>query len=222
MRPHPPGDLNKPPLLILGGGGHALVVAEAAARLGWTVAGFLDDGKSPVLAVAGQSPAAKHLGGLDRLEAVARELGGTDAGGLSVIIAVGDAVIRRRLIGRLSGLTPATLIHPSAEVSPTARIGAGVFIGPRAVVHTRAVVGDHAIVNTGAIVEHECVVGENVHVAPGAILGGRARVDPDALVGIGSRIMLSRTIGRGAVIGCGAVVVKDVAPGAVVKGVPAR
>jgi acetyltransferase-like isoleucine patch superfamily enzyme len=47
-------------------------------------------------------------------------------------------------------------------------------------------------------------------------------VEPDALVGIGARVMLNRVVGRGAVAGCGAVVVKDVAAGAVVKGVPAR
>lgn len=225
--------------MIVGGGGHALVVAEAAAGLGWRIAGFLDDGAAPVLATG--EPWARHLGRLGDLAAHVRE---ADGRGRAVILAMGDARVRRSVIEALVGIsavppptpptpptfptppaeavTCATIVHPTAEVSPTARLGRGVYVGPRAVVHTRAVVGDHAIINTGAIVEHECVVGENVHIAPGSILGGRARVEPDALVGIGARVMLSRVVGRGAVVGCGAVVIRDVAAGATVAGVPAR
>lgn len=217
-------------MLIVGGGGHALVVAEAALGLGWSIAGFLDDGSSPVLATG--EPAARHLG---RLGDLAKHVRGEDGRGRAVILAMGDARVRRSVIEALGAMAardatapplplppPATIVHPTAVVSPTARLGRGVFVGPRAVVHTRAVVGDHAIINTGAIVEHECVVGENVHIAPGSILGGRARVEPDALVGIGARVMLSRVVGRGAVVGCGAVVIRDVAAGATVAGVPAR
>lgn len=206
-------------LILIGGGGHALVVAEAAAAAGWTICGFLDDAPAPVLAVG--VPSASVLGKLDGLERVL-----SDRPGASVLIAIGHAATRRAVIGRLDacgmGERAATVIHASAVVSPTARIDRGVFIGPRAVVHTRAVVAAHAIINTGAIVEHECEIGESAHIAPGSILGGRARVGADALVGIGARVMLSRTIGAGAVVGCGAVVVSDVAPGAVVMGVPAR
>jgi UDP-perosamine 4-acetyltransferase len=206
-------------LIILGGGGHALVVSEAAALVGMRPIGFLDDSANAPL--GGGSGAVERLGSLADLESV---LTTGAPGRAGAIIAIGHAAMRRAIIGRLRAIEKpcATIVHPSAVISMTARLGAGVFVGPRAVVHTRAMVGDHAIINTGAIVEHECFVGENVHVAPGAILGGRAKADPDALIGIGARVMLNIRIGAGAVVGCGAVVVKDVGARETVKGVPAR
>ncbi len=206
-------------LIILGGGGHALGVAEAATLLGMMPIGFFDD--SPAAPLASGPGALDRLGTFADLEAV---LSAGAPSRAACIIAIGHAATRRTLITRLRALgkPAATIVHPSAVISISARLGSGVFVGPRAVIHTRATIADHAIINTGAIVEHECDVGENVHIAPGSILGGRARVEPDVLIGIGARVMLNIQIGAGAVVGCGAVVVKNVAAGTTVTGVPAQ
>ncbi len=201
------------PLVILGGGGHALVVAEAAQAAGDALAGFLDD--DPFAPLWTGSPKAARLGGMDGLELLRDPA-------RAWIIGVGDLDVRRALIARLEGLpVAACVVHPRASVSPSAMIGAGVFVGPGAVVHTRARVGDHAIINSGAIVEHECVIGANAHVAPGAALAGRASVGPDTLVGLGARVLPGVTIGARCVIGAGAVVVEDVPDERIAAGVPA-
>ena len=204
------------PLLLIGGGGHALVVAEAAALAGWSVAGFFDDNVSPPL-VAGRGDresAVPRLGPLDRLGAI------EDRGW---IIAVGDLRFRRELIGRLRerASAAATVVHPSAFVSPSADIGRGVYIGPKAVIHSRARIGDHAIINSGAIIEHDCLISDNAHVAPGSVLGGGVSVGADTLIGLGSRVLPTIEIGRTCVVGAGAVVVAPVRDGTTVVGVPA-
>ena len=209
---HTPGEL-----VLIGGGGHALVVAEAAALAGRAVAGFFDDVPEAVLAKG--TPAAKWLGGLDRLE---------DLEDRQWTLALGDLHTRRVWLARLAALPahkrgrPASVTHPAAVVAPSASVGAGAFLGARTVIHTRATVGDHAIINTGAIVEHECVVAENAHIAPGAVLGGRVKVGRDTLVGIGARVLPNLTIGEGCIIGGGAVVTTDIPDAQVVIGVPAR
>lgn len=203
------------PLVLVGGGGHALVVAEAAAAAGLLPVGFLDD---DVDAPLGRSPnGLVRVGKLSELDRI---------GDRGWIVAVGHLAFRSGVIDRLAqlenGRGARTVIHPTAVVSSSARIGAGVFIGPRAVVNARALVMDHAIVNTGAIVEHECVVGFNTHIAPGAVLAGRVRVGTQTLVGIGARVLPDLSIGDRCVIGAGSVVIRSVVDERTVVGVPGR
>lgn len=215
-------------LVLIGGGGHALVIAEAALLAGRPLRGYLDDDPACALAnylgPAGErAPRLGTLADLSTLESLGR---------CEAIIALGDIRARRALIKALApsgdstslpkGLKLATIIHPRAIVAPSATIEPGVFIGPGAIVHTRARVGAHAIVNSGAIVEHECIIGENVHVAPGAALGGRVTVESDTLVGLGSRVLPNLSIGRGSTVGGAALVVHSVGRLSTVIGLPAK
>jgi UDP-perosamine 4-acetyltransferase len=196
-------------VVLIGGGGHALVVAEAIGQ-GAEIVGFFDDDPDAPL---GRVFGVARLGGLG---SVAPDMEA------HAILALGSLVVRRRLIAHLGDARTIGITHRTAFVSPSARLGRGVFVGAQAVVHTLARVGDHAIINTGAIVEHECDIGANVHVAPGAALGGNVRVGDDTLVGLGARVLPGVTIGRGCTVGAGAVVVADVPDGATVAGVPAK
>jgi len=205
--------------VILGGGGHAAVVIDAllAARQGAPYCVLDVDparwGKD-ILGVP-------IRGGDDRLPELIRE-------GVTCFVVglggVGDNGPRQRLFerGLAAGLSPVTVLHPSAVQSPQAHAGAGSVILAGAVVGVGAVLGVNVLVNTGSIIEHDCVVEDHVHVATGAKLGGAVRVEKGAHVGIGATVCQGLTVGEGAVIGAGAVVVKDVSPWSVVAGVPAR
>jgi len=198
-------------LSLIGGGGHALVVLEAAAAAGWDLAGVYDDSREA---------AACRLGGLRHLGMLSEAFVGAR------LITLGGLASRRVVIAAFAGVVDddewTTVLHPAATVSKSARIDQGGFVGAGAIVQAFAVVGPHAIINTGAIVEHECELGENVHLAPGAILAGHVRVGSDTLIGMGARVLPGVTIGRSCTIGAGAVVVQDVPNGAIVVGVPGR
>uniref|UniRef100_A0A6M3ITP7 Putative acetyltransferase n=1 Tax=viral metagenome TaxID=1070528 RepID=A0A6M3ITP7_9ZZZZ len=115
-----------------------------------------------------------------------------------------------------------TIIHPTAYVDSSAEIQAGVFVGPRGVIHISAKVGRGAIVNTGAIVEHDCVVGDWVHLSPGCVLCGTVTIGEGAWIGANATVRDGISIAPWAVVGCGAVVTKDIVESGTYVGAPAR
>jgi len=163
-----------------------------------------------------------------------RVLGGDDllpaqhaAGVRDVFIGLGgagDTRPRQQLYerARAAGFDVIDVVHPTAVVSASATVGAGVTMMANAVVNAAATLGENVIVNTGAIIEHDCLVGDHVHVASGARLAGSVQVGDGAHVGLGASVNPGVRIGARAIVGSGAAVVHDVEPGDVVVGVPAR
>ena len=189
-------------LSLVGAGGHAKVVLEAARA---AHAGI-------VVQVFDQSPGAdgrKLLGIV--VERMPAKLSG------AVHIAIGDNAAREQLGRSVTELF--TVIHPAAMVSPSARVEAGVFAAALCVIGPEAKVGRGVIVNHGAIVDHDCRVGDWSHVAPNATLGGGVTVGRSVVVGAGATVLPGVRIGDRATIGAGTVVLADVAPGTIVVGV---
>jgi acetyltransferase-like isoleucine patch superfamily enzyme len=129
----------------------------------------------------------------------------------------------------------------------TFEIGDGVFIGDQAYIQGRfdgtCIIGDRTWIGPMSYFDaRDLVLGTQVGWGPGAKVLGSAhtglpvdvpiiqtaleiepvRVEAWADVGTNAVILPGVTIGKGAVVGAGAVVTKNVEPFAVVAGVPAR
>lgn len=196
-------------LLIVGAGGHASVVADAALAMGaW----------SNVLVTETREPKAEgeFLAGVARMD---RDLLATSQA--RVHVAIGDAPARERESAAWRQRL-ATVVHPQAAVSRFALVGVGTFVAAQAVVAPRASVGVSVIVNHGAVVDHDCRVGDYSHVAPGATLGGAASIGARVLLGAGARLLPRVTVCDDVVVGAGAVVIESIATPGVYAGVPAR
>lgn len=203
---------------LIGGGGHAKVVADAAELGGRSVAGVFDDATQPAVGSLG----VERLGSLE--DAAQTLLGNEEA---QAHLAIGDLAARQRVLSFFNerGIGPerfAAIIHSSAIVSGSVRIGRGVFIGAGALVNPDATIGDHAIVNTSAVVEHDVTLGVNCHIAPGATLCGGVHIGPGTLIGAGAVVVPSVRIGAGVTVGAGAVVLSDLNDSVKVVGCPAR
>ncbi len=206
---------NSGSILIYGAGGHAKVVADLAHALGLGVAGYLEDNADR----DGQAFLDAHIIAWSRF---AEE--GANWPKAPIALAIGDNAGRARAYERLKrcGRQVITLVHPTAVVSPSAGLGEGTVVMPTAVVNAAAVLGVGVIVNSGAIAEHDSRVGDFVHLAPRSTLGGGVCIGARALLGIGAVALPRAEIGEDARIGAGALVLRKVAPGTTVIGVPAR
>jgi carbonic anhydrase/acetyltransferase-like protein (isoleucine patch superfamily) len=110
-------------------------------------------------------------------------------------------------------------IHPSAVVLGDVVIGAQAHVLPTAVL--RGNVQDGAVLHADAGVP--CVVGADVTIGHRAIVHG-ATLDDGCLIGMGAIVMNHCRVGRGAIVGAGALCPEgmEIPPGMLALGVPAR
>lgn len=189
-------------MILYGASGHGKVIKEIIEACGGTVEAFVDD-----------NPAISELAGLPVRHSV--------AGADKVIVSIGVNRTRKMIAQRLN-CEFGTAIHPSAVVSPSAKIGEGSVMMAGAVINAGAVIGKHCIINTGATVDHDVVLGDYVHVAPGVNISGATHIGEGTWIGVGSCVIQCLNIGSWCMIGAGSVVVNDIPDSVVAFGNPCR
>jgi sugar O-acyltransferase (sialic acid O-acetyltransferase NeuD family) len=140
------------------------------------------------------------------------------------LFAIGNMEVKKRIVARMKACSAQflTLIHPTAVVVTSARIGEGVILCPFALVGDHAVLGDFVMMNFYSSCGHDTTVGKYSIFSPYATANGFANIEEEVFLGTHATVTANRRIGRGAKISANSVAMQDVPPGAFVYGVPGK
>lgn len=197
-------------LIIVGAGGHALSVGDAALSAGWTVVGFYSpDGTGP----------ASILG------PVLSSLDAFDLSQTAFAFGIGTNYIRETVAEDISKRFAQTeivsVVHATAWVSPHATVHPGAVILAHTSVGPGSTVGRGALLNTGASLDHESSLGDYASLGPGARTGGNVSVGERTMIGIQAGIVHGVTVGSDCVVGAHSLVNTDLDSNIVAWGTPA-
>lgn len=191
-------------MYIIGASGHGKVIAEIAEDNQIVIEAFLDADINK-----------KKLMGYEIIHQNPPKLA-------SVIIAIGNNQIRKKIAEENPQFDYLILQHPRSEVSKRAGVGEGTVIMAGVTINADATIGKHCIINTNASVDHDCILADYVHLSPNVALAGNVSIGEASHIGIGACVIQGIKIGANCIVGAGTVVIRDIPDGVTVVGNPGR
>jgi sugar O-acyltransferase (sialic acid O-acetyltransferase NeuD family) len=209
--------MEKPEILLVGGGGHCkscIDVIEAEGR--FAIKGLIDLPEK-----LGQSLLGYPVIGTDNdLPQLVKQ----DMNFLITLGHMGHADRRKTLfeVIKSNGGQLPVIIAPSAVVSNHAEIGEGSIVMHQSIVNAGAKIGKNCIVNNKALIEHDAIVGNDCHISTDANVNGDCSIADGVFVGSAATLKNGIRIGKNTIIGAGAVLLKSIDESGVYIGNPAK
>lgn len=195
-----------PKILFLGAGAQALDLVEmleASRQL--DIFGFLDMNypkkthfhRYPILGDESLLPECKQQG-IDNLVIT-----------YGWVRAIAKRIATIQMATRL-GFTFPRLIHPTAVIHPSAKLGPGVLVLANTVIGSEAQLGQGVVVNNNAVVSHGSKIGDFSMIAPGAMIASNVVIGEQCIIGMNASIFYEVTVAPGKVICNGQTIFKNV------------
>ena len=120
------------------------------------------------------------------------------------------------------GLELVSAVHPSVSIQADAIIHPGVWINTGCHIGYKAEVESGVIINTRTQIDHHNFLERCSQLDPAVTTAGNVTLRECCHVHMGAIVINRLEIGADAIVGAGAVVIRDVPPGSTVVGVPAQ
>ncbi|RAR47222.1 acetyltransferase [Flavobacterium lacus] len=197
-------------IIIVGAGGHAAEVVDYLnfinampsidANQKWEVLGLIDDNIANFHLYSYDYP---FLGDIKAHE-VNHEV--------DYLIAVANIKFRRLIVESLlaKGAKFCTLIHPTAIVSPTAKIGLGNVISHNVSIGPKVEIGNFNLINSRCTLGHDTKLENYNFLSPQTVTGGGTEIGNNNFFGTNVAILPRTTVGNNNTISAGMVVDKSI------------
>jgi sugar O-acyltransferase (sialic acid O-acetyltransferase NeuD family) len=143
-------------------------------------------------------------------------------------IAIGNSTARERIAESIprEAAEPFAIVAQNHVALDGNTTGEGAIFCSFSHITSNISIGKFFHANIYSYIGHNCTIGDYVTFAPGVKCNGHVVIEDHAYIGTGAIIRDGSeepiVIGRGAIVGMGAVVTKSVAPGTTVVGIPAK
>ncbi len=199
--------------IILGGGGHARALMDAAQGSAYRIIGAVD---------ARQPVGATVLGGVQILgdESLLQDL--FDRGVRNAFVGVGGATSNRarrdvfHLLATIGFRLP-SLVSRAAHLGVDSTLGEATYLFPGASVGPAVRIGDNCIINQNVVIAHDSVIGDHVHLAPNAVVAGHCRIDAMTTIGMCATVMNQVHVGENCLAHNNVALTQDVAADTIVS-----
>ena len=203
-------------IIIVGAGGFGrevnLWAKDSFSKDQYKIKGFLDDNP-------------RILGNYDMNVGIIGDLNSYEIKNQDrFLFAIGEIDVKKNLVARLKkkGAKFLTLIHPTAIVANTAKIGQGVIICPFVTVSDHVQLGDFIIMNIYSSCGHDAKVGNYCILSPYATINGFVILEDEVFLGTHAAAIPYKKVGYKSKISANSVVMRDVAANKIVFGVPGK
>ncbi len=139
------------------------------------------------------------------------------------ICSIGTVSVKKKVINLIlsKGGHFLNLIHPTANISKNVKLGIGSIIAPYSFISCEVKIGNYVTIQSKVVLGHDVSVGDYCHLGAFAFIGGNVFADESVTVYPGGILLPGIRANRGAIVGAGSVVIRDIPSFTTVFGMPA-
>ncbi len=204
-------------IIIIGAGGVGREVSLIIEKINklkatWNLIGFIDDNINSWNRIIN---GYQIIGGMDLLETLPLDT--------YVVIAIANYNVKKKIVNKINNKFKfATIIDPKVYIHDYMTIGEGTIIYEGAIITANIQVGNHVIISPKCGIGHDSIIKDYVSLLWNVNVSGNDVIEEGVMMGSGSTIIQGKKIGKGSIIGAGAVVIDDIGSFTTAVGVPAK